>query len=208
MPNDIDVAQGLLGFLTGAPSFVGGDPKKALGIATKLEQQYPLKAGIWVARSYNSMDEIEKAETKLMQLMNKFPKNHQLALQAAYLYSNEDKFDESQQVLQEALAWKKPDDEQQMAHYHRLNYAYVKNTVELKSKTQLDKALKAIQAFQQAPANILESYEQWPILREAQIRLLMGQKQQAIALAKQARAASDDSKLKKKAKRIIKKGRI
>ena len=208
MPNDIDVAQGLLGFLTGAPSFVGGDPKKALEIALELQQKHPLKAGIWVARSYSSMDELEQAENKLKQLMTQFPKNHQLALQAAHYYSKEDRFDETQQVLEEALAWGKPEGEKAIAHYHRLNYAFVKNTVELKSKTKLDKALVAIQSFQQAPTHIVADYEQWPLLREAQIRLLMGQKKQAIALAKQARANSDDSKLKKKAKRIIKKGRI
>ena len=208
LPNDMEMAAGILGFLTGAPSFVGGDPKKALSIATRLEESHPLKAGVWVVRSYKGMDETEQAEAKLVNMMDSFPQNHQLALQAVHHYSSEEKFDETQQILDDALTWNKPEDEKDMAHFHRLNYAYVKNSIELKSKANLEKALAAIQSFQKAPDNIVSDYEQWPILREAQIRLLMGQKKQAIALAKQARAASDDSKLRKKAKRIIKKGRI
>ncbi len=190
----------------GAPSFVGGDSDKAHELAQLLEKSFPYEGGLLVFHSLRNLDEIEKTEAKLQNLMSQYPKNHEVALQASYFYEKQEWFDKNQQLLNQSVTWSKPDDEKMHRDWFLVHYFHAKNSIEL--KTDLDKALASIKTFQQGPERLTEDFEQWPVLREAQILLLMGEKQQAIKLAKQARSTSEDKKLRKKAKRIIKKGRI
>ncbi len=206
LPENLETNLSLIGFYRSAPGFVGGDVEKAITMSQALEKHYPFKAGLMLAYSYRAADELEKAEQKFSKMQLAYPKNHELALQVSYFYDNEERYQENQKHLMDSLSWSEPKDEAQRKEWLMLHYALAKNSV--KTKANLADALVAVEHFKKAPVKLISSYEQWPLLREAQIRLLMGQKKQAIALAKQARAASDDSKLKKKAKRIIKKGRI
>ncbi|MCL1080031.1 hypothetical protein L2734_18030 [Parashewanella spongiae] len=205
-PDDLVTNKSLIGFYMGAPSFVGGDTDKAYELAQLLEKNFPYEGGMTVFHSLKSLDEIEKAESKLQALLTDYPKNHEIALQAVYFYQQQEWFEKNQQLLNQSITWLKPEDEEQHHDWFLVHYYHAKNSIEL--KTDLDKALASIKTFQQGPTTLTEAFEQWPVLREAQILLLMGEKQQAITLAKQARSASEDKKLRKKAKRLIKKGRI
>ncbi|MBM7073164.1 hypothetical protein JQC92_14200 [Shewanella sp. 202IG2-18] len=206
MPDDLETNRALIGFYRNAPGFVGGDVEKAIDMSIALEKHYPFKAGVMITQGYLAANKSEKVEEKFKQMQQAYPKNHELALQASYFYDRQERYQDNHQHLVDALSWSEPEDEAQKNEWFMLHYALVKNSV--KTKSNLENALVALNNFKKAPEKLISNYEQWPVLREAQIRLLMGQKKQAIALAKQARAASDDSKLRKKAKRIIKKGRI
>ncbi len=206
LPENLEINQALIGFLNGVPSFFGGDAEKGLLLAKKLEVLYPHDAGVMVVESYTSLDKFDLAEQKIQSLFKEFPESHATALQATYLYDELELTQKKQSLLNRALTWAHPEDEDQMYYVHMLNYEYVQNSIEL--KTDFAKAIDAIHSFQGAPLETRSHYEQWPVLYEAQLHLLMGKKNKAVALAKQARAASEDSKIRRQAKRIIKKGKI
>ncbi|RLV60946.1 hypothetical protein D5018_04715 [Parashewanella curva] len=205
-PHLLDTKESLIGFYNGAPSFVGGDSEKALALALELEKTHPLEGGRAIFESYKGMDEDEKAQAKLQALLTQYPQDLTLRLAGSRYYFKQERFKDNHALLMESIGIKKPEDEETQAVWYILHYELAKNSIE--SKLALPKAIEAVQLFQRAPKYVTEYYEQWPKLREAQLTLLSGDKKAAIKLAKQARAASDDNKLRKKAKRIIKRGKV
>ncbi|MGB0893224.1 MAG: hypothetical protein ACPGUD_02360 [Parashewanella sp.] len=197
--------QSLIGFYVGAPSIVGGDTDKALELALKYEKLDPLEGGLLVFQSYWSQNEANKAKLKFNDLMQQFPNNAAVAFKGSQFYYDQELYSDNHALLKQAIQWPKSTKQDDNTHYH-LHYAFAKNAI--KVKTELSQALDSIKKLQQAPAEVTQRYKEWLQLREAQILLLMGNKEQAITIAKKARANSDSSKLKKLAKRIIKKGRV
>ncbi|WP_133405365.1 tetratricopeptide repeat protein [Parashewanella tropica] len=205
-PHLLNVQESLIGFYNTAPSMVGGDNEKALALALELEKTHPLEGGRAIFTSYKGMGEDEKAQAKLQRLLKAYPQDLPLRLMASRYYFSQKRFNDNHALLLDSISLKKPQDEEKQATWYILHYELAKNTVE--SKLELPKAIAAVQLFQTAPVFVTKYYEQWPKLREAQLTLLSGDKKAAIKLAKQARSSSDDSKLKRKAKRIIKRGKV
>ncbi len=205
-PNNLFINQALNGFLASLPSLFGGDAEEALVLAQHFEKSYPFEGGLLVVASYTGMEDNDKAEQKLKTLFDAYPQNHSVALQASHYYAEVEQFEKNQVLLERVNTWPQPTDKELIRSAYLINLEFAKNSIQLNKN--LDNALVAIQQFKNAPFEIKQDYEYWPTLYEAQIRLLKGQKAQAVALAQQVLDASEIPPLKNKAERIVEDGEI
>lgn len=199
-PSHVDAMVALSQFYAYAPSIVGGDIDKAEELAMQIAKYSKLESLYVYQMIYRNKEAKDQLLELSQQLLSEYSESSEAVLTAGFILQDLTKYEEAFKAFERSRSLERKDKDDLSPEYALFQ---IGKTAVL-SESRLDEGVEALQQYIALQKSTPVPSVDWAEFRLAQIKLLQGEKKQALAMAKKLKGNTEDDDLVDELKGFIK----